>query len=314
MPAATSLSVRAVQNLADADAEEATRECERQRHAAAQRRHEEEATLRKHILAALAAAYNHPAEERRLGRTATAESLKRWARLFVAAGKLVQESDATFSFGLHGRLKNIIDRASPLPMKHGCTLLVMAIEEPKSLTKVLGDTVRRHQVLRQIPKWMQYVFDELWPEWDETTETYRTIGAPDWASQEECRHAAEAIRPSMPQRVRGVPVSSVSVEGSTPYATSIVYIGNTSYRVGDQNPISVTDSEHAVLQEFLKGESLSSRQLIDNSGNDRATRILAALTTKYDGAFFAAIDLPGKRGNGGYFVRIVKGTERPNRA
>jgi hypothetical protein len=87
-------------------------------------------------------------------------------------------------------------------------------------------------------------------------------------------------------------------------STTIVYLKEKAYFIGNSDPITVTDSEHAILQEFIAVPSMDAEMLQSKAGNDRAPRILRNLTRKYDGAFATAIRLPGGKGKGGYHVSV----------
>jgi hypothetical protein len=93
---------------------------------------------------------------------------------------------------------------------------------------------------------------------------------------------------------------------------TILYLGEKAYSIGDSGAITVTDSEHAILQEFIAVPGMDTESLQTKSGNDRAPRILRGLATKYGSAFAPAIRLPGGKGKGGYHVSIQD--VRPRRA
>ena len=85
---------------------------------------------------------------------------------------------------------------------------------------------------------------------------------------------------------------------------TIRYLGEKGYSIGNSGAITVTDSEHAILQEFIAVPSMDSELLQKKSGNDRAPRILGTLTTKYNAVFAPAIRRPRRKGKGGYHVSI----------
>jgi hypothetical protein len=76
------------------------------------------------------------------------------------------------------------------------------------------------------------------------------------------------------------------------------------YGIGDADPVTVTDIEDSVLQAFLSAPSMSAPQLVTKISDDRAPRVLGRLRKKYGGIFAPAIRCPGKKGQGGYSVRI----------
>ncbi len=92
----------------------------------------------------------------------------------------------------------------------------------------------------------------------------------------------------------------------------ILYLGDCRYRVGEEEPITVTLREDTVLQAFLACSPLSKSQLATQSGYDgeTAVTILRALKgtdrrpAKYKGLLSESIRFPRKRGAGGYHVQI----------
>lgn len=104
-------------------------------------------------------------------------------------------------------------------------------------------------------------------------------------------------------------VPGVRIEGDKDERDWIVSLGGGSYRIGGRVFV-VTQNEHAVLQAFLvaPGGAISKADLISQAGgDDEAPRTLKTLCKKYEEAFAPAIHCPGKRGRGGYRVRIVAG-------
>ena len=73
---------------------------------------------------------------------------------------------------------------------------------------------------------------------------------------------------------------------------------------GGRRPLRLEFSENMVLSSFLGRPALTLRELVNRSGVTHASRILARLAAKYDGAFAAAICRPKRRGRGGYFVAV----------
>jgi hypothetical protein len=94
--------------------------------------------------------------------------------------------------------------------------------------------------------------------------------------------------------------------------SGILYLGDCRYRVGEEEPIAVTEREDTVLQAFLACSPLGKSQLAAQSGYDgeTAVTILRALKgtrkrpAKYNGLLSESIRFPGRRGAGGYHVQI----------
>jgi len=91
----------------------------------------------------------------------------------------------------------------------------------------------------------------------------------------------------------------------------IQFLGNRQYLIGKHPPITLTDNEDNVLQAFLKQSSMDESQLIEQAGFDRAPRVLRELRDKYDKRFAPAIKTPGRKGSGGYQVKIVHAPKTP---
>ena len=87
-------------------------------------------------------------------------------------------------------------------------------------------------------------------------------------------------------------------------APTIRYLGEKAYSIGSSLPVTVTDAEHAILQEFIATPTMDTDLLQSKAGNNRAPRILGQLTKKYNAVFSPAIRLPGRKGKGGYHVFI----------
>jgi hypothetical protein len=96
-------------------------------------------------------------------------------------------------------------------------------------------------------------------------------------------------------------MASVPVGGSS---TTIVDIGDRVYEIGGKK-MQVTKAEDDTLQAFIDSESLDDKNLKQITKSNRAPRTLRGLRERYSGMFAPAITLPGKRGNGGYVVRIT---------
>jgi hypothetical protein len=92
--------------------------------------------------------------------------------------------------------------------------------------------------------------------------------------------------------------------------TTIVFLGDRQYRLGDGEVRKLDGTEDAVLKSYLDGPAwkaagaLSLRELRQRSRVDNPHRILERIMKKYK--WEHAIRLPGGRGRGGYGVRIVR--------
>jgi hypothetical protein len=69
-------------------------------------------------------------------------------------------------------------------------------------------------------------------------------------------------------------------------------------------PFCVSEREDNVLQAFLGRQAMDLPTLRDDSGEEEAARILAALQNKYDGVFSPAIRVPDGKGQGGYAANV----------
>jgi hypothetical protein len=95
----------------------------------------------------------------------------------------------------------------------------------------------------------------------------------------------------------------VSVEEMPEPKAVIRSMGNRCYRIGEEQPVLLTETEDTVLQAFLKSPALEKRDLIRESGYNDAPRILAHIREKHK-SFRPAISLPKRKGKGGYRVNI----------
>jgi hypothetical protein len=88
-------------------------------------------------------------------------------------------------------------------------------------------------------------------------------------------------------------------------AATILSLGNRRYAIKGAAPVIVTEREDAVLQAFLDHGPIELPELKRLSGyGAKAPDILRQLAKKYDGTFANAIRMPGRRGQGGYYVRV----------
>jgi hypothetical protein len=83
----------------------------------------------------------------------------------------------------------------------------------------------------------------------------------------------------------------------------ILSLGERQYRTESTDPITVTENEDRVLQAFLKRRTMN-RDKLENTAFDDAPRVLRKMRTKYGARFAGAITCPGRRGAGGYQVKI----------
>jgi hypothetical protein len=91
-----------------------------------------------------------------------------------------------------------------------------------------------------------------------------------------------------------------------PKAT-ILALGERVYQIGDSDLFHLTDNEDSILQAFLEqGPGTMDQPTLDNrSGITDAAKILRKLQKRYGGIFAPAITCPGRKGRGGYHVRIT---------
>jgi len=93
--------------------------------------------------------------------------------------------------------------------------------------------------------------------------------------------------------------------------STIFSLGSGKYRFGQAAAVKVTDTEDTVLQAMLElGGVASKDELCDRSGKADAPRVLTSLRKKYV-EVASLITLPGKKGTGGYRVRISKPASLP---
>jgi hypothetical protein len=98
--------------------------------------------------------------------------------------------------------------------------------------------------------------------------------------------------------------SKTTAAANAPSNSVIIRLGEREYRIGDAEPITVSDNEDSVLQAFLRQASMDGPALVENAGFERAPKVLRDLKVNYDGIFGPAIRMPGKKGKGGYHVAI----------
>jgi hypothetical protein len=83
----------------------------------------------------------------------------------------------------------------------------------------------------------------------------------------------------------------------------IWHVGERQYRVGKWSGL-VSDAEDDVLQTFVDQPAQDRATLMARSGREDPGRVLRDLRKKYGGVFAAAVHPPGKKGRGGYCVRV----------
>jgi hypothetical protein len=92
-----------------------------------------------------------------------------------------------------------------------------------------------------------------------------------------------------------------------PELPSIVRVADNCWLPPDGGPpVAMDFSEDCVLTAFLARPCWHLPELVRHTGVNHAHKVLARLTTKYGGRFATAIRRPGKRGQGGYHVRVQK--------
>jgi hypothetical protein len=126
------------------------------------------------------------------------------------------------------------------------------------------------------------------------------------AGQEFCaigKELAELVgaREWLPHLDENSPVTQEEAESNV-----ILYFGEALYKIGSTSPKTLEFTEDTVLQAFLERPNMQTEMLKNTSGITKAPEVLRNLAKKYDGIFAPAIDLPGKKGRGGYTVRIRK--------
>jgi hypothetical protein len=155
--------------------------------------------------------------------------------------------------------------------------------------------LRRQVALRSIP----YVNATV----GRLEEFYRQEGVePAWGV---CRAKAEKFFEAKMKEAAPWFEQEVSKRGTLPRAQgaddTILYVGGRRYQLG-QKQVTVTDKEDKILQTFLVKNSMDNAALVHLTGDLYAARVVRSLRRKY--GFGNAIAVPGKRGAGGYFVRI----------
>jgi len=85
---------------------------------------------------------------------------------------------------------------------------------------------------------------------------------------------------------------------------TIIARGDRQYSIGDGGTVVVGVEEDAVLTAFLKQSAMETNQLKANVGYTNPGRVIRALQSKYGGRFAPAIVTPGRKGKGGYQIRI----------
>jgi hypothetical protein len=76
------------------------------------------------------------------------------------------------------------------------------------------------------------------------------------------------------------------------------------YSINGCNPILVSDDEDNVLLVFRATPAMNTPVLQERSGVDDPDKVIGRLATKYKKRFAPAIDRPGNRGGGGFYIRI----------
>lgn len=83
------------------------------------------------------------------------------------------------------------------------------------------------------------------------------------------------------------------------------YHGGQGYSL-DGDPIALTEEEHKVLKAFAANPTAMTKpELAEAADVENVPRVLADLTKRYNGVFGPAIRRPGRKGQGGYFIRVL---------
>jgi hypothetical protein len=85
----------------------------------------------------------------------------------------------------------------------------------------------------------------------------------------------------------------------------IVSFPDRVYKCGDTPPVRVNKDEDDVLQAFIGDPVRTTADLIADTGDLDAARVLVRLKTKYQGRFAPGIITPGRKGGGSYVARVV---------
>lgn len=102
-----------------------------------------------------------------------------------------------------------------------------------------------------------------------------------------------------------VPITPTGVTSSDA-AMTISYHGLQGYSTNGA-PVSVTEEEHKVLQAFVLNQTSMTRSELEAAANiTNAPRVLTQLEERYGGIFAPAIRRPGRKGKGGYYVRVIR--------
>jgi hypothetical protein len=132
----------------------------------------------------------------------------------------------------------------------------------------------------------------------------------------EARHTGQHLdhdRPEAePPEAQEIPMRRAPARRAVPTLTDVIIsLGERLYKVGDRDPILVTDNEDNTLLTCLEGQPagedlfvLDFDKLTDGGAHVSQASTLNRLQTKYEGYFAGAIRLPGRKGGGGYKVRI----------
>jgi hypothetical protein len=174
----------------------------------------------------------------------------------------------------------------------------------REVTRYRGHARRTYVVLRQNRALCDLLLSKRKDNW--TPVQQRVLAAlqgfdvNSWVAELEWE-SAQALS-FLPAHFSGHGKVAASIEENA--VSTISYHGEKAYSIGGSAPLSVTDAEHAILQEFITTSTMDSESLQHRVGNPRAPRTLRDLVARYGRIFAPAIHLPGKKGKGGYHVSI----------
>jgi len=118
----------------------------------------------------------------------------------------------------------------------------------------------------------------------------------------------ECIEPALPPMPASVALSTTSPRDVSPHRRqkTIIFLAERLYRIPGHKQVEVTDAEDSVLQSFLDTPTMTLPTIREKSGlaDPDIKSAIRGLRQKYDGCFADAIDCPGRKGNGGYTVRV----------
>jgi hypothetical protein len=121
----------------------------------------------------------------------------------------------------------------------------------------------------------------------------------------ETNNAAASLDVEAPQRQETRTDAAEASLGPQGKTSIIESFGARLYVVGNSRKILVSETEDNVLQAFAEQELMDTGQLREKSGQDDAVALLRGLKRRYSKAFDTAIRMPGGKGKGGYFAKVI---------